>query len=132
MAGSPRARAQDAPAPPPPGRPLAAAAVALAAALPALALYVATLHPGLPAGDSGELVAVAATGGVAHPPGYPLWTMLAGLWLRAWPAGGVAWRLNLFSAGPVAPSSRPTGRISRRAPSHPSSHIPSVWPCTVC
>ena len=63
-----------------------------------LALYLATLHPGLPAGDSGELIAVAATAGVAHPPGYPLWTMLAGAFLRLAPLGNVAWRLNLFSA----------------------------------
>lgn len=97
MPSSSRMRAADAPGPRP-EPPVAALAVALAAALPALALYAATLHPGLPAGDSGELVTVAATGGVAHPPGYPLWTMLAGAWLRAWPVGSVAWALNLFSA----------------------------------
>ena len=71
---------------------------ALLAALPALALYLRTLHPGLPAGDSGELITVAATGGVAHPPGYPLYTMLAGAFLRLLPAGSLAWRANLFSA----------------------------------
>ncbi|MEQ1834815.1 MAG: DUF2723 domain-containing protein, partial [Candidatus Eisenbacteria bacterium] len=66
--------------------------------LPVLALYVATLHPGLPAGDSGELITVAATGGVAHPPGYPLYTLLAGAFAHLLPSGNVAWRLNLFSA----------------------------------
>jgi len=89
--------------------------VALAAALPALALYATTLHPGLPAGDSGELVTVAATGGVAHPPGYPLWTMLAGLWLRALPAGEVAWRLNLFSAVAMAAAAGLLALAVRRA-----------------
>lgn len=79
-------------------RPGPTAVAALLSALPALALYVATLHPGLPAGDSGELISVAATGGVAHPPGYPLYTMLAGVLLRLLPVGNVAWRLNLFSA----------------------------------
>ena len=32
-------------------------------------------------GDSPELTLVALTQGVAHAPGYPLWTRLAGLWL---------------------------------------------------
>jgi transmembrane protein TMEM260 (protein O-mannosyltransferase) len=73
-------------------------AVFLAAALPALAAYVASLNPTVPAGDSGELIAVAATLGVAHPPGYPLYTWLGHLWLTLVPWGNVAWRLNLFSA----------------------------------
>src|SRR5258708_4770803 len=70
----------------------------LASGLVPLAAYLCTLHPGLPAGDSGELITVAATGGVAHPPGYPLYTMLAGLWLQTFPFGNIAWRLNVFSA----------------------------------
>src|SRR5512139_860253 len=78
------------------GRPTALAAAL--AAIPPLGASLLALHPGLPAGDSGELITVAATGGVAHPPGYPLYTMLAGLWCRLVPFGGVAWRLNLLSA----------------------------------
>jgi hypothetical protein len=72
--------------------------VALAAAVLPCVAYVVTLHPGLPAGDSGELIAVAATGGVAHPPGYPLYTLLAGAFGRLVPLGSFAWRLNLLSA----------------------------------
>ena len=45
----------------------------LVTALPALALYTATVEPSVPAGDSGELITAAATFGVAHPPGYPLY-----------------------------------------------------------
>lgn len=67
-----------------------AAAVTLAAYLPGLSAAVA-------GGDSGELTAVAATGGVAHPPGYPLYTLLGRLF-AALPLGTVAWRLNLMSA----------------------------------
>lgn len=75
------------------GADLPAAAVGLLAAV----VYVLTLHPGVPGGDAGELIAVAATGGVAHPPGYPLYSLLAQpfAWL---PWGSVAWRVNLFSA----------------------------------
>ncbi|MEO6462131.1 MAG: DUF2723 domain-containing protein [Candidatus Eisenbacteria bacterium] len=56
------------------------------------------LHRGIPGGDSGELIAVAHTLGTAHPPGYPLWTLLAWAWSHVFAFGSVAWRLNLFSA----------------------------------
>jgi hypothetical protein len=66
-------------------------------ALAAFAAYSVTLAPGLTGGDSGELICAAAGLGVAHPPGYPLWTMLAhGFTWMPW--GTLAWRLNLFSA----------------------------------
>lgn len=48
-------------------------------------------------GDSGELVAVGATLGVAHPPGYPLYTLLAKLFTFL-PWGEEAHRVNLLSA----------------------------------
>eukprot|EP00760_Papus_ankaliazontas_P012562 PhM_4_TR1537/c0_g1_i1/m.17 len=41
-----------------------------------LILYISSVHPSLPHGDSGELMTVAWNLGVAHPPGYPLFTML--------------------------------------------------------
>jgi len=40
--------------------------------LVALALYLATLAPGLLPADAGEFQIVASTLGIAHPPGYPL------------------------------------------------------------
>src|SRR5688572_33448599 len=65
--------------------------------LAALATYVATLYRTVPGGDSGELTLVAATLGVAHPPGYPLFTLLGKLFSLI-PLGTVAWRINLLSA----------------------------------
>jgi hypothetical protein len=62
-----------------------------------LAVYVATLWPSTPGGDSGELIAAAYTGGVPHPPGYPLFAMLARLF-TVLPFGSIAWRVNLFTA----------------------------------
>lgn len=63
-----------------------------------LSLYVFTLAPFVaPQGDSGELVTVAYTLGIAHPPGYPLFTLLAHLFTYL-PINSVAWRVNLFSA----------------------------------
>ncbi len=78
-------------------RPPAAVAL-LTTVVAALLLFVPRLHPGIPAGDSGELIAVAHTLGTAHPPGYPLWTLLAAAWGALVPLGGYAFRLNLFSA----------------------------------
>ncbi|XP_033736390.1 transmembrane protein 260-like [Pecten maximus] len=43
----------------------------------------------------GELAAAAQELGVAHPPGYPVFTMLAWLAIRLVPGGSVAWRVNL-------------------------------------
>jgi len=43
------------------------------------AVLVRTMHPTVAGGDSGELMGAACELGVAHPPGYPLFTMLS--WL---------------------------------------------------
>jgi dolichyl-phosphate-mannose-protein mannosyltransferase len=66
-------------------------------ALLAFCVYAATAHRGLAGGDTGELIVVSRTLGVAHPPGYPLFTLLGHLfsWL---PFGSVASRVNLVSS----------------------------------
>ena len=71
--------------------------VAVAFAL-ALGLYTATLLPDVLPADAGEFQLVAATAGVAHPPGYPLYSMLGWLATRLPWGGGPAWRVNLLSA----------------------------------
>lgn len=70
---------------------------ALVPALAALVAYITTLYPSVPGGDAGELITAAATGGIPHPPGYPLYVLITqpALWL---PVGTVAWRANLVSA----------------------------------
>ncbi|MCA9753886.1 MAG: DUF2723 domain-containing protein, partial [Gemmatimonadetes bacterium] len=61
-------------------------------------LYGTTAAPDVGLVDSGELSLAAATGGVAHPPGVPLW-LLAGRVFATLPvAGGAARALNLMSA----------------------------------
>src|SRR5690242_14256284 len=74
------------------------AAICLDLALGALALYVATLLPGVGSGDTAEFQRVAPTLGVAHPTGYPLYTMLGWLWSQLLAIGTPAWRMNVFSA----------------------------------
>ncbi|NXQ88951.1 TM260 protein, partial [Nyctibius grandis] len=62
------------------------------------ALYTATLPPALPGGDAGELITAAYELGVAHPPGYPLFTLLAKLATGLLPGGSPAHRVNLLCA----------------------------------
>ncbi len=73
------------------------AAEALFAAAAAGVLYAGTLAPGVGAGDRGELLLAAESLGVPHPPGYPLWTLLARL-AAAVPFGTLAGRVNALSA----------------------------------
>jgi len=70
----------------------------LAVFLGAVGLYVATLSPGLLPADAGEFQLVGATLGIAHPPGYALYTMLAKLATLLLPFGTPAFRINLFAA----------------------------------
>lgn len=66
--------------------------------LAAAALYSATLYPTITGGDAAELIAATATGGVPHPPGYPLYVLVTApfTWLPLVPS--VAARANLASA----------------------------------
>jgi len=48
-------------------------------------------------GDAGDLVSAAFTGGIAHPPGYPLYTLI-GHFLTKIPIETVAWRVSLLSS----------------------------------
>src|ERR1700730_12883431 len=63
----------------------------------ALLLYSWTLAPTVTLVDSGELIVVAQGLGVAHPPGFPLWVVLAHL-ASLVPFGSVAVRINFSSA----------------------------------
>lgn len=60
-------------------------------------LYFFTLAPGLLPADNGEFQLVGATLGVAHPPGFPLYTLLSKLitWLPI--AATAAYKINLLS-----------------------------------
>jgi hypothetical protein len=69
----------------------------------ALPLYIRTLQPGVAFWDTGEFQTVGSVLGIAHPTGYPTYTLL--LWLASvllQPFGEPALRANLLSAGLVA------------------------------
>src|SRR5688572_10585383 len=61
------------------------------------ALYTYTLAPTVTLVDSGELILAAETLGVAHPPGFPLYVLLAHL-ATLLPFGNLAVRVHFASA----------------------------------
>lgn len=63
--------------------------------LPAL-VYFLTMCPTVSSGDSAELATNAYQLGLVHPPGYPLYTLLAKLFTYI-PFNAIVWRVNLFS-----------------------------------
>jgi hypothetical protein len=64
----------------------------------ALTLYLVTLAPDVSLGFSGIFATGGMYAGVAHPPGYPLSTLWAWLFIYLVPVGTVAWRAALSSA----------------------------------
>ena len=60
-------------------------------------VYLLTLTPSICAGDSGELTTAIYNLGAAHPPGYPLYTILGKIFTYV-PLNDIAYRVNLLSA----------------------------------
>ena len=64
-------------------------------------IYLKTVAPNLTwangGSDGGDLITAAATGGIAHPSGYPLYLILA-RFFQLFPVGSLAFRTNLMSA----------------------------------
>jgi len=61
-------------------------------------LYAAGAARTVQGGDAGEFMTVAAAGGVAHPPGYPLYVSLAAQLVTVLPGANVAWKVSVGSA----------------------------------
>jgi hypothetical protein len=119
----------------------ATARLALAVGIVSFVVYALTAYPDLPGGDSGELIAAIATGGVIHPPGYPLYSLLGRFFVHLPLGGGVAWRLNLMSAacdaGAAALVTAAVGRWRRSALAGATAGgvfalSPVVWRYAVC
>jgi hypothetical protein len=64
----------------------------------AFSLYVATLAPGPVPGDPSEYIFVPYILGIAHPPGYAFYTVIAKLWQTVVRVGTIAYRTNLLAA----------------------------------
>ena len=63
-----------------------------------LIVYAGTAAPDVLPADAGEFQLVAARLGVAHPPGFPLYTLAGHAFVRLLPWGTPAYRLNLLCA----------------------------------
>lgn len=78
--------------------------VSLVIAILFLALYLSTQSHSIFGGDAGDLVSAASTLGVAHPPGYPLYTVVANMLIKYVNYGTPAWRVSLLSSISIAVS----------------------------
>ena len=79
-----------------------------------LATYSLTLAPAVTLVDSGELIVAARTLGVAHPPGFPLYVLLAHF-AALIPIGSVAVRVNFASAVFAAAASASLALVAAEA-----------------
>lgn len=104
-------------------------AIAFAVFIIALATYCFTLAPTVTFVDSGELIAAARTLGVAHPPGTPLYIILAHV-ATLIPIGNVAQRVNfasaLFAAASAAVVALLVGELLRASPAALSTRRSNV------
>ena len=101
----------------------------------ALAVYVATLTPGLTWSDWAEAQGVAPALGIMHPTGYPVYTLLG--WAFSFvPIRSVAYRINLLSAIYVSAALAVGTSIARRLGVRPViavaamltvAFVPTVW-----
>jgi len=74
-----------------------------------LAVYVATLAPGVTFWDSGEFIAAAHALGIPHPPGTPLFVLALSAWTKLWRFLPFATATNLLSAVCAAAAAGLTG-----------------------
>ena len=61
-------------------------------------LYLGCLYPSIAPRDSADMAVAAMSLGVAHPPGYPFYSLLGHAWLSVLPWANAAYRLNVLSA----------------------------------
>jgi len=69
-----------------------------AAFLVPLGIYVASLDGAVAYWDTGEMQVVPWIFGIAHPTGFPAFTILAGIFAHLFALGPVSWRITLFCA----------------------------------
>src|SRR5881392_3584421 len=94
-------------------------------ALGALILYVVTLAPTTQFWDTSEYIAAAYVLGIPHPPGNPLFTLLAHTWGLLPLAAGYAMRINLLAAVTSAVAAGCWFLVGERLM---RAWVPATWP----
>src|SRR2546423_406205 len=95
----------------------------------ALILYVATLAPTTQFWDTSEYIAAAYTLGIPHPPGNPLFVLMAHVFGMLPFVAGYGQRINLFAAVTSAISAGCWFLVAER---WLRSFVPAVWPRRLC
>ncbi len=78
-------------------------------------VYLRTLCPSTYLGDSGEIANAITTGGIVHPPGYPLFSVLGKLALWLIPVGEPAYRIGCVTAAAAAAATAVLFALAREA-----------------
>lgn len=94
----------------------------------ALTLYLVTLAPDVTFGFSGIFATGGMYAGVAHPPGYPLSTLWAWLFIHLVPHGSVAWRAAFSSAVAGALACGVIALMVSRWGSEMAARLCEAWP----
>src|SRR3989441_792717 len=100
-------------------------AMAACVSVGALILYIATLAPTTQFWDTSEYIAAAYTLGIPHPPGNPLFVLMAHVFGLLPLAQGYAQRINLFAAATSAISAGCWFLVAER---WLRSFVPALWP----
>jgi hypothetical protein len=80
----------------------------------AISIYSATLLRGVSSFDPAEMQTVPVVLGIAHPTGYPLWTLLGFAWTKVFFFASAALMMNLLSAGFFALAAATLGLVALR------------------
>src|SRR5947207_3630222 len=99
--------------------------MAACVSLGALVLYVLTLAPTTQFWDTSEYIAAAYTLGIPHPPGNPLFVLMAHVFGLLPLVAGYAQRINLFAAVTSAVSAGCWFLVAER---WLGSFLPARWP----
>jgi Protein of unknown function (DUF2723) len=100
--------------------------LALAFGAPLL-LYIPTLLSDVAYWDTGEMQTIPYIFGIAHPTGFPLFTLVGGVFSRLLPFGTVAWRLSFMCALAMAGAAAATVALACELGAELPAAVVGAW-----